>query len=88
MNGRGRKRKVSDERLLFEVLVAEGDAVFATEVQGHVALESVQGVRDRLNELVDGSEHLGRRKVSGRNLYSLTAAGRDHVLGVIRDGLD
>lgn len=88
MGGRGRKRKVSDERLLFEVLVADGDAVFASEVQEHVDLESVQGVRDRLNELVTDSEHLSRRKVSGRNLYSLPDAGRDHVLGVIRGNLD
>jgi len=83
MGNRGPKRQVSDLRLLFELLISD-EWTFATEVQDNVAFETVQATRDRLNTLVDGSGHVKRKEVSGRNLYRLTDAGRSHVLEELR----
>jgi len=79
----GPKRKVSDLRLLFELLVS-GEYTFASEVQDQVGLEAVQSVRDRLNSLVNKTGYVKMKKASGRNLYRLTDAGRAHVLEEVR----
>lgn len=83
----GPKRTVSDSRLLFEIFVADGGSVFASEIEPEVALSTTQGVRDRLNELLD-TQYLEVRKVSGRNLYSLTDAGQARVLADVREVLE
>jgi hypothetical protein len=84
----GPKPKVSDFRLLFEVMVVDDGAVFAGQLLETVPLESVQGIRDRLNELADESEWLELEKVGNRNLYRLTEAGRTRLLDEIRSRLD
>ena len=84
----GPKRKVSDSRLLFEILVSGEGSVFASEIEPNVSLKTTQGVRDRLNNIVDDTEYLSMRKVSGRNLYSLTDEGREMVLEKVRSQID
>lgn len=84
----GPERKVSDDRLLLELFLADSDSVFAKEIQDNVPLETIQGVRDRLNMLVDESEYVTVRKVSGRNLYTLTDEGREYVLSEVRGSVD
>ena len=86
MSKRGPKRKVSDSRLLFEVLVGDQGAVFAAQIAEQVDLKTTQGVRDRLNELADGP-YLDLEKVADRNLYRLTDAGRSEVLSEVRSRL-
>lgn len=79
--GRGRKRKVSDDRLLLELLLHDGPA-FASDIEPHVDLGQQQ-IRDRLNELADG-ELIGKREAAGRNLYELTVAGWDEISSRLR----
>lgn len=83
----GPKRKVSDLRLLFEVFVADRGAVFAAEVQECVELKTTQGVRDRLNELVDGP-FLELETVGNRNLYRLSDEGQKKLFETCRECLD
>lgn len=84
----GPKRKVSNLRLMMELYVAEDGAQFATQVQENVPLSTVQGVRDRLNEIVETTNYIEMSKVSGRNLYRLTDEGKSHVLAELRDRID
>lgn len=80
----GPKREVSDLRLMLEIYVADDGAQFATQVQENVPLSTVQGVRDRLNEIVEATEYVEMNKISGRNLYRLTDEGKDYVLSELR----
>lgn len=84
----GPKPKVSDDRLLLELLVSENRAVFAGQVQEHVDMDTIQGVRDRLNELCEETPYVVKKEVSGRNLYSLTEEGRDHITTQLRSLVD
>lgn len=83
----GPKRKVSDARLLLELYIA-GEYTFASEIEEDVDLDTVQGVRDRLNKLVEETDHVEVKKVSGRNLYRLTDAGEEYVVEELRQQLD
>jgi predicted transcriptional regulator len=83
----GPKRQVSNERLLLELLVSGENSVFASEIEPQVNIE-LQQVRDRLNELVDETPYVSRKKASGRNLYSLTDEGREHILTELRKYVD
>lgn len=83
----GPKKKVSDLRLLFELFVS-GEHTFAAEVHDEVGLDAVQSVRDRLNALVEDTGYVEMKKVSGRNLYRLTDAGKAHVLAELRERID
>lgn len=85
---RGPKEQVSDNRLLLEILLSDENSVFASEVQENVSLETVQGVRDRLNSLCEETEWIEVRKVSGRNLYSLTDNGNAKILQEVRSRFD
>lgn len=87
MTRRGPKKQVSDLRLLFELHVA-GEYTFASEIQERVALDAVQSVRDRLNTLVDETDFVERKKVSGRNLYRLTDDGESHLLAQLRSRIE
>ena len=80
----GPKRKVSDLRLLFEVMVVDDGAVFAAQLDETVPLDSTQGIRDRLNELAADTDMLELQKVGQRNLYRLTDSGRERVLEKVR----
>jgi predicted transcriptional regulator len=84
----GPKPKVSDDRLLLELLVSENRAVFAGQVQENVNLDTIQGVRDRLNDLCNDTPYVVKKEVSGRNLYSLTDEGRDHIVKQLRSLVD
>jgi len=87
MSRPGPKRKVSDLRLLFEVMVADRGAVFAAEITDQVDLKTTQGVRDRLNDLADGP-YLDLETVANRNLYRLTDQGQKYLNEEIRSSLD
>lgn len=82
---RGRKRKVSDDRLLLELLLHD-DPAFASDIEPAVDLGQQQA-RDRLNKLADG-EYVTKREASGRNLYQLTRAGTGYIASTLRDLVD
>jgi len=88
MGSPGPKRQVSDTRLLFEILISEDRSVLAAEIQSNVALGTVQAVRDRLNTLASDTEYIKIKTVSNRNMYRLTAAGRQHVAAAVRADID
>lgn len=83
----GPKRTVSDDRLILELYIA-GESVFATEIEDHVDLKTVQSVRDRLNQLEQNTEYVKMKKVSNRNLYSLTPSGEEYLLELLRETVD
>lgn len=83
----GPSKKVSDDRLLMEVFVSDQDVVFADQIKDEVDMETTQGVRDRLNTLCEDTEYLTKETVSGRNLYSLTDEGREHMKEQIRSAI-
>lgn len=80
----GPKRKVSDLRLMLELFIQGDGARFAAQIHEQVPLETTQGVRDRLNELVDTTEYVEKNTVSGRNLYRLTDTGEDFLVDELR----
>ncbi len=88
MGSPGPKRQVSDTRLLFEILISEDRSVLAAEIQSNVALGTVQAVRDRLNTLASETEYVEIKTVSSRNMYRLTAAGRQRVAVAVRENLE
>lgn len=88
MGSPGPKRQVSDTRLLFEILISEDRSVLAAEIQSNVALGTVQAVRDRLNTLASETEFVELKTVSSRNMYRLTAAGRQQVAAAVRENLE
>jgi len=88
MSSPGPKKKVSDTRLLFEILASEERSVLAAEIQSNVPLGTVQAVRDRLNALADEDGYVAIKSVSNRNLYRLTHEGREKVILEVRDKLD
>jgi hypothetical protein len=83
----GPDRQTSDLRLLLELAVKD-EYAFAREITEMVELTSVQTVRDRLNGLVDETDHVEMKKVSGSNVYRLTDAGKGRLLDELRDRLD
>jgi len=88
MSSPGPKRKVSDTRLLFELLASKDRSVLAAEVQSNVELSTVQSVRDRLNSLAESTDYVAVKSISNRNMYQLTDAGREKVTTEIRKQLD
>jgi len=86
MAKRGPKPKVSDERLLLELLARDSDATLAREIEPAIDL-GLQQTRDRLNDLASETEYVSFRKVSNRNLYRLTEPGRDHLIDIMRESL-
>lgn len=88
MGSPGPKRQVSDTRLLFEILISEDRSVLAAEIQSNVALGTVQAVRDRLNTLASETEFVELKTVSSRNMYRLTATGRQQVAAAVRENLE
>jgi len=87
MGNPGPSPKVSNDRLLFEILVMDSPSVFASQVREQVPYDSTQQVRDRMNDLVD-DELLKKKEISGRNLYSLSDMGRDRIITAVRPLLD
>jgi predicted transcriptional regulator len=84
----GPKRSVSDNRLLTEIFIHENNSLFASQVKENVDLSTVQGVRDRLNNIVENTDRLEKDTVSGRNLYRLTDEGTLYVRDLIRSSID
>jgi len=80
----GPKPTVSDERLLLELYVGRNGGKFASQITENVEMETVQGVRDRLNDLVEATDYVEVNTVSGRNLYRLTDAGEAHLTAELR----
>lgn len=83
----GPKPKVSDLRLLLELLAQNSDAILAREIEPFVDV-GLQQTRDRLNDLVESTDYVEVREVSNRNLYKLTETGRDYLIGELRGDLD
>jgi predicted transcriptional regulator len=84
----GPDRKVSDFRLLLEIYLGRQGGKFATQVQDNISLSTVQGTRDRLNELVKDNGHVTVEDVGGRNLYQLTDDGEEYLMTELRDRID
>lgn len=84
----GPKRSVSDDLLLAEIFIHENNSLFASQVKEKVDLSTVQGVRDRLNDIIEDTDLLEKDQVSGRNLYRLTNSGEDYVRNLIRSSVD
>lgn len=70
---RGPDKTVSDERILIEMLVAEGPAVFTSEIENEVSITR-QRLNDRLSELEE-SGYVTSKHASGRRLWWLTSEG-------------
>jgi len=80
---RGRPSKVSDERLLIELLVHPDRAVFTSQISDELPVSS-QTVRDRMNSLANESL-VEIEELDGGNLYRLTDQGLCHIATLLRD---
>jgi predicted ArsR family transcriptional regulator len=85
MKNRGPERTVSDERILLEILLARGPAVFSSEVAESVPL-SRQQIRSRLANLEEEG-FVASKSASGRRLWWLTDRGEKRVQDTARDQL-
>lgn len=83
----GPKPKVSDDRLLLELLLINEPKIMAGQVEPRIDLD-IQQTRDRLNKLSDETEYVEKRRMSGRNMYDLTDAGRLKMMEILRDCVD
>jgi len=81
--GRGRPSKVSDERLLIELLLHPDRAVFTSQISDKLPVSS-QTVRDRMDTLAEQS-WVEIEELDGGNLYRLTDDGLCHVATLLRD---
>lgn len=84
----GPDRDPSNDRLLLELLGIEQQAAFAGQINERVNHKATQSTRDRLNNLVENTEYVTMKKVSGRNLYSLTDEGREHIMNTARSKIN
>lgn len=85
MAKRGPERVVSDDRILLEILLASGPAVFASELEAELPL-SRQQITNRLSGLEDGGFVMSKL-ASGRRVFWLTDEGHERVIRAARDQL-
>jgi predicted transcriptional regulator len=84
--GRGDSKKVSDERILLEMLINPDPGVYASEIAEQVDLTRPR-VDGRLKDLEDeGLVHL--KEASNRNLWWLTPEGGDRVKSAAREAIE
>ena len=84
--GRGDSKKVSDDRILLEMLINPDPGVYASEIAEQVDLTR-PGVDGRLKDLEDeGLVH--RKEASNRNLWWLTPKGGDRVKDAAREAIE
>lgn len=86
MGKTGPDRKVTDERLLLEILINPDPAVFASEIVPHVPYTRQQ-VSNRLSELED-VDLVYSKRASGRRLWWLTRDGRQGIEKAARRAVD
>ena len=85
MSKRGPEPDISDERLLLEMMLARGPAVFASEIEEEIPL-SRQRISNRLGNL----EEVGlvvSKKAAGRRLWWVTDSGKQKASTYMREEL-
>jgi len=84
--GRGDSKKVSDDRILLEMLINPDPGVYASEIAEQIELTRV-GVDTRLKELED-ENFVHRKEASNRNLWWLTPEGGERVKDAAREAIE
>ncbi len=85
MSKRGPEPDISDERLLFEIMLVRGPAAFASEIEEQVPL-SRQRISKRLGQLEDAGLVVSK-KAAGRRLWWVTDAGKKQASDTVRERL-
>jgi predicted ArsR family transcriptional regulator len=83
---RGRNKKVSDERLLLELLLHEDRAAYSAELSQNVELGK-QSIRDRMNALAAGGK-VDKTELEGLNVYRLSETGKAELQQSLRELVD
>jgi DNA-binding HxlR family transcriptional regulator len=83
---RGPDKSVSNERILFEIMIGDGPAVFASELETELPL-SRQQITSRLDQL-ESQNLVTSKKASGRRLWWLTEKGKGRLSETARDELN
>lgn len=81
--GRGRPSKITDTRLLIELLLYPDRGVFTSEIAKSVDV-SPQTVRERMRSLEDDGL-VDIQDLDAGSLYRLTDDGVEHISTVLRD---
>lgn len=82
----GRKEKVSDERILLEILINPDPGVYASELAETTGVTDTT-ISERLKDLEDEGL-VYRKEASNRNLWWLTPRGGDRVRDTAREAID
>lgn len=85
MSKRGPEPDISDERLIFEIILTRGPAAFASEIEENIEL-SRQRITKRLSGLEDDGLVVSK-KASGRRLWWVTDSGKKKASDAIREKL-
>ena len=83
---RGESTKVSNDRILLEILINPGPGMYASEVAERIDITRV-AVDARLKELEDEGL-VNRKRASNRNLWWLTPRGGEQVWDAAHEAVE